>query len=138
MDTANKKEHAGTSVMKVSGILLIILSVVFCIVAVNTKPVLVLIEFGIQNRQEVIQARIFYFALSGTCLLAGVILAAVGVAMEKVMKQNKDVLAAIKQLSASVVYMRLIDKRKADRRQQNIPVEEERRLSDRRAQVTSA
>ena len=137
MDTANKKEHAGTSAMKVSGILLIILSVVFGIVAVNTKPVLVLIEFGIQNRQEVIQARIFYFALSGTSLLAGIMLTAVGVAMEKVMKQNKELHAAIKQLSASVVYMSLVDRRKTDRRQQNIPVEVDRRQSDRRTLAKS-
>jgi len=137
MDTANKKEHAGTSAMKVSGILLIILSVVFGIVAVNTKPVLVLIEFGIQNRQEVIQARIFYFALSGTSLLAGIMLTAVGVAMEKVMKQNKELHAAIKQLAANVVYMNLVDRRKTDRRQQNIPVEVDRRQSDRRTLAKS-
>ena len=135
MDTAtNHREHIGTSAMKVLGILLLILSVAFSIVAANTKPAPVRIKYGTQNFQETVHVRFFYFALSGTSLLAGIVLTTVSIAMEKIMKQNRDIRAAIKQLSTSVVYMRLIDKRQADRRQHNIPVEEERRQANRRTE----
>lgn len=119
--------------MRVLGILLLILSVVFCIVAVNTTPVPVLIKHGVQNLHEIIQSRIFYSALSGICLLAGIVLTAVGIAMEKIMKQNQEILSTVKQLAALAVDKRLgVDRRKVDRRQHSVHVAEERRAHDRR------
>lgn len=126
----NKKAHVGADAMKMLGILLLMLSVVFGIVAAQAAPVPVLIEHRLQNFHEIIQTRIFYSALSGISLLAGIVLISVSIAMGQIMKQNQDIHAAIKQLATSVVYMRLVDRRQAERRQHDLPVEEEKRQSD--------
>lgn len=92
-----------TSLMTICGIFLLLCAVILGVAAAKQTLDPLAIKYGnlgIQEIQKATSAFLLLSGLSGVSFLSGLVLTAVGVAMDKVMKKNAEILSAIKRLSA--------------------------------------